>query len=160
MPFVLTHLPKSAFTVKVVAVTTSGAKLVSTKRYSDCAKPSPKNACVSTTSLTVRVPHRAGTRVVLVRAYVNGRRKAVVHGRRVTQLTLTRLPQARFTLKLVTLDSRGRRGVSRPDELFCVAHLRPDLPNQIGLENRNARYHGFTPTRSGFPPGRPARRRR
>ena len=120
-PFVLTHLPKSAFTVKVVAVTTSGAELVSTKRFSNCAKSSPKKACVSATRLTVRVPHRAGTRVVLVRAYVNGRRKAVVHGRRVTQLTLTRLPHARFTLKLVTLDTSGQRGVSRQSFLACTA---------------------------------------
>jgi hypothetical protein len=124
-PFVLTHLPKSAFTVKVVAVTTSGAKLVSSKRYSNCAKPSPKPACVSTTRLTVRVPHPAGTRVVLVRAYVNGRRKAVVHGRRVTRLTLTRLPHARFTLKLVTRDARGRRGVSRQAFLGCAESAQP-----------------------------------
>lgn len=122
-PFVLTHLPKSAFTVKVVAVTTSGAKLVSTKRYSNCAKPSPKKACVSTTSLTVRVPDRAGTHVVLVRAYVNGRGKAVIHGRRITQLTLTQLPHARFTLKLVTLDPRGRRGMSRQSFLGCAASV-------------------------------------
>jgi hypothetical protein len=114
-PFVLTHLPKSAFTVKVVAVTTSGAKLVSTKRFSNCAKPSPKKACVSATRVTVRVPHRAGTRVVLVRAYVNGRQKAVIHGRRVTQVTLTRLPHARFTLKL------GPRGVIRQSFLGCGA---------------------------------------
>jgi hypothetical protein len=120
-PFVLTQLPSSAFTVKVVAVTTKGATLVNTKQYSNCAKPSPEPACVGTTKLTVHVPQPAGTRVVLVQAYVNGHRKTVVHGRRITQLTLTRLPQARFTVKLVTRDARGRRSASSQSFQGCAA---------------------------------------
>lgn len=37
-PFVLTHLPAGSFTVRVVAVTTKGRRLATTKRYGGCAK--------------------------------------------------------------------------------------------------------------------------
>jgi sugar lactone lactonase YvrE len=110
--FTVSHLPRSSFSVKVVAVTTRGRKLVSRKRYTNCARPPAAKTCINTSRLTVRVPEPAGSPVVLVTAYVNGRRSSVVRGRRVAQVTLTRLPHGRFTVTLRIQDASGNRAAS------------------------------------------------
>jgi hypothetical protein len=44
--------------------------------------------------------------------YVNGHRVKRVHGRRITRITLKRLPQGIFKVKIVSVSSRGSRIVS------------------------------------------------
>jgi sugar lactone lactonase YvrE len=105
--FVLTHLPKSSFTVKIVAITTRGRQLVTTKHYANCAKPAqPK--CTGTRHVTVKVPQRHGDPAVLVTVYVNARRVKVVRGHSITRVGLTGVPRRTFTVKLVTRYARGK----------------------------------------------------
>jgi hypothetical protein len=117
--FTVSHLPRSSFSVKVVAVTTRGRKLVWRRRYKNCARPRAAKTCINTSRLTVRVPEPAGSPVVLVTAYVNGRRSTVVRGRRVTQVTLTRLPHGRFTVTLGIRDASGTRATSSQSFRGC-----------------------------------------
>jgi sugar lactone lactonase YvrE len=119
-PVVISNLPKSSFTLKVVAITTKGKRLVTNRSYADCAKPA-KTACVSTSSLSVRVPQRPGTSVRTVEVYVNGRRRKVVHGRSITSVKLKGLPQGSFTVKLVTRTANGKRSTSTPHFTGCPA---------------------------------------
>lgn len=118
-PFTVSHLPRTSFTVKVVAVTTRGRRLVSSRRYTNCAKPPARKACVGTSELTMHVPRPAGSPVVLVTAYVDGRRAAVVRARRVTQVTLRRLPHGRFTVTLGIKDAQGNRATTSQSFQGC-----------------------------------------
>jgi hypothetical protein len=61
-------------------------------------------------SFAIHQPKRG--RVVSVVAYVNGKRVKRVRGRRVTRMTLKKLPQGRFTVRIVATTSRGSRTVS------------------------------------------------
>jgi hypothetical protein len=107
-PFVLTHLPGSSFSVKIVAITTTGRQLVTTKHYANCASPAPAK-CTSTRRVTVKVPPRRGDPAVRVDVYVNARHVKVVSGRRVSQVVLTAIPHGRFTIRLVTRYRDGKR---------------------------------------------------
>jgi sugar lactone lactonase YvrE len=109
-PFTLSKLPRSSFTVKIVAVTTSGKRLVSSKHYGNCAKP-PTRKC--TARLTVQVAQRHGARAVRVDEWLNGRHSHTVRGRAVKRVTLSHPPHGRFTLKLVTRYTRGKRATTR-----------------------------------------------
>ncbi len=103
-PFVISHLPRSSFTVKIVAVTTSGRELVSIKRYDNCATP-PSRPCGA--AVTLAVPQRPGARAVTVAVSVAGRRTLTAHGHSVQVVRLVRAPRGRFTAKLVTHYTRG-----------------------------------------------------
>jgi alpha-glucosidase (family GH31 glycosyl hydrolase) len=71
------------------------------------------HGCVDRRKFSFRIHQpSAGGRIVRVTAYVNGRRARVKRGRRVTRITLRRLPKGRFTVRIVALSSRGRRTVS------------------------------------------------
>ena len=119
-PFVLANLPKTSFTVKIVAITTSGKTLIKREFFANCHKPAP--ACVATRSLKVRVPQRGtASRIVKVEVYVNGRRKKVVRGARLTTVTLHGLPHGRFTVKLFTRDARGRHATNTQTFTGCAA---------------------------------------
>jgi sugar lactone lactonase YvrE len=118
-PFVLTHLPSSSFTVKVVAVTTTGKRLVTSTYYANCARPTPAG-CGS--KLVVNVPQRKGDPATLVYAYVNGKRVSVVHGRAITRITLTKLPRGAFTVALITHYARGRPATTRKTYAGCSGH--------------------------------------
>jgi hypothetical protein len=117
-PFVLTHLPSSSFTVKVVAVTTTGKRLVTSTYYANCAKP---NHASCTNTLVLSVPQRKGDPATAVYAYVNGKRVSVVHGRAIKQVTLTRLPHSAFTVTLITHYARGRTATARKTYAGCSA---------------------------------------
>src|SRR5205807_2967151 len=91
-PFVLSHLPRSSFTVKVVARARKGKKLLSlvtTKHYANCSKPPPK--CTNRHRLRLGVPQRRGDRAVRVEVFLRGRRSKVVRRHSVTHVTLRNL---------------------------------------------------------------------
>lgn len=112
-PFVLAHLPRTSFTVTIVAVTTTGRQVATTQHYRNCDRSS-RARCTGTRALRVLVPQRRGDPARLVAAYVNGRRVAMLHGRAVRRLTLHRLPHGRFTVRLYVRYARGRpAGTSR-----------------------------------------------
>lgn len=117
-PFVLTHLPESSFTVEVVAVTTTGKRLVTSRHYANCAKP-PAAKCMS--KLIVSVPQRRGDPARLIDAYVNAKRVSVVRGKAIRQITLTRLPHGHFTVKLITHYAHGRPATSYKTYAGCPA---------------------------------------
>jgi sugar lactone lactonase YvrE len=118
-PIVLSRLPSSSFTLKVIATTMSGKQLITTQFFANCQKPKPA-ACVNTSSLTVSVPQAHGRRVVAVEVYVNGHLTRVVHGPSITRVALKLLPRGRFTVKLVTRDARGRRATTSHSFLGCA----------------------------------------
>jgi hypothetical protein len=55
----------------------------------------------------------AGVHVVSVVAYVNGKRVKTARGRRVKKLSLARLPQGTFTVRIVATTSRGTKTISK-----------------------------------------------
>lgn len=118
-PVVISNLPKSSFTLEVVAITTTGKRLVTKQSYANCAKPATAT-CVNTGSLSVRVPQRRGTSVRMVEVYVNGRRTKVLHGRNITAVTLERLPHGGFTVKLVTRTANGKGSTSTRHFTGCA----------------------------------------
>ena len=61
-------------------------------------------------SFHVHQPHN--DRVVRVRSYVNGKRAASARGRRITHITLKRLPKGVFTVKIVAVTKRGLKTIS------------------------------------------------
>jgi sugar lactone lactonase YvrE len=117
-PFKLTQLPRSSFTVKIVAVTTKGRRLVTTKHYANCSKPVQK-PCTNTHQLTVQVPQRRGDRAVRVEVYLNGRRVEVIRGHSVGRIELAGLPRGRFTVRLVTHYARGKSGATSHTFVGC-----------------------------------------
>jgi hypothetical protein len=102
--FVLSHLPRSAFTVKIVAVTTKGQQLISSRYYGNCTQPTRK--CTAPVKLSV--PQRRGTSAVAVALWVSGKHTRTVRGHRLRTVTITHPPRGSFNVKLVTHYKRGR----------------------------------------------------
>jgi sugar lactone lactonase YvrE len=119
-PIVISQLPKSSFTLEVVAITSKGKRMVTKKFYTNCAKPASA-VCVKTGSLLMRVPQPGAGRVVSVEVYVNGRRVRLVRGQSIMRVTLKGLPHGRFTVKLVTRSSSGKRATSSQTFTGCAA---------------------------------------
>lgn len=109
-PFTLTHLPSSSFTVKVVALTTSGKRLVTTTYYTNCAKPASASC---TRGIVASVPQRKGNPATAVYAYVDGKRVGVVHGKAIKRITLKKPPHGTFTLTLITHYRHGGQDTTR-----------------------------------------------
>jgi sugar lactone lactonase YvrE len=103
-PFVLSHLPRSSYKLKIVAVTTKGKRLVRSKYYGNCAEPRRK----CTAPVTVAVPQRHRIRALTVGVWVSGRHTRTVRGHNVKAVTLKHPPRDSFKLKLVTDYTRGR----------------------------------------------------
>jgi hypothetical protein len=78
-----------------------------------------RHGCVPTRRFTVRLRHTRRARIVAVRAYVNGKRRASKRGRSIKRLTLKRLPHKRFTLRVEATESTGMRLVSRRTYTGC-----------------------------------------
>jgi hypothetical protein len=74
--------------------------------------PPKSKSCVDRRKFTFRIHQPRRGRVVSAVAYVNGKRVKRVRGRRVTRLTLKRLPQGAFTVRIVATTSRGSKTVS------------------------------------------------
>ena len=77
------------------------------------ASPLPSNGhCKDTRKFAFRLHQPRGGRIVRVNVYVNGRRVQRLHGHRVSHVTLRRLPQGVFKVKIVAVTSFGSRTVS------------------------------------------------
>ena len=69
--------------------------------------PSKKN-CVATGRFVLHLRHPRHQRLVRVKAYIDGRKAADRHGRRIRKLVLRHLPRGRrFKLKIIEVTSRG-----------------------------------------------------
>ena len=75
--------------------------------------PPRSKSCIDRRKFTFRIHQPKRGRVVSVVAYVNGKRVKTVRGRRVTRLTLKRLPRRTFTVRIVATTNRGSRTVSK-----------------------------------------------
>ncbi|MEA2428210.1 MAG: sulfoquinovosidase [Thermoleophilaceae bacterium] len=71
-----------------------------------------QRACVDRRKFSFRVHQPRRGSIVRLDVFVNGRRTALLRGRRITRVTLTRLPQGRFTVRIVAHWARGPRTVS------------------------------------------------
>jgi hypothetical protein len=95
--------------------------------------PPRSKSCVDRRKFTFRIHQPRRGRVVSVVAYVNGKRAKRVNGRRVTRLTLERLPQRVFTVRIVATTNRGSRTVSTRRYTGCKksrprTRVRPPRP--------------------------------
>jgi hypothetical protein len=68
--------------------------------------------CVDRRKFAFRIHQPRHGRIVAVRVFLDGKRVKSVHGRRVTRVTLTRLPRGTFTVKVVATTNRHSRTVS------------------------------------------------
>jgi hypothetical protein len=71
--------------------------------------PVAPGACVDGRSFRFRFHHSGRARVVRVAVFVNGRRRLVRRGHDIKRVTLARLPQSNFTVRIVTTFSNGAR---------------------------------------------------
>jgi hypothetical protein len=74
--------------------------------------PPASRSCVDRRKLSVRIHQPRRRRIVSVVAYLNGKRVKSARGRRVTRLTLRRLPKRTFTIRIVATTNRGSKTVS------------------------------------------------
>jgi predicted acyl esterase len=77
-----------------------------------CRKTGEPRACIDRRKFRFTIDQPRRGRIVKVTAFVNGKRRAVKRGRRVTELTLRRLPRRTFTVRIVALASNGQRTIS------------------------------------------------
>ena len=73
----------------------------------------PSRRCVDTRRFRFLFHHDAGARVVRVQVYVNGVLRIDRRGRDIRRLTLKRLPQRRFVVKIVATQSSGTVLITR-----------------------------------------------
>jgi hypothetical protein len=69
-------------------------------------------SCVDTRKWSFRLHHSRKSRVVSVVAYVNGKRKMSRRGTSISRVTLKRLPQKTFKVRIVATQSNGTRLIS------------------------------------------------
>jgi hypothetical protein len=74
--------------------------------------PAAPGGCVDRRKFTFALHHAPHTRVVRVRAYVNGKLKLSRRGRDIRKLTLRRLPQRSFKVRIVATQSSGSKLIS------------------------------------------------
>jgi beta-glucosidase len=82
--------------------------------------PAAAKGCVDTRRFSFRLHHAPHARVVRVAVYVNGHLKLRRHGRDIRRVTLARLPQGRFRVRIVSTQSSGSRLVSRRTYHGCL----------------------------------------
>jgi len=68
--------------------------------------------CVDRRKFSFRLHHAPRARVVRVRVYVNGKRKLSRRGRNIRKITLKRLPQGTFKVRIVATQSSGSKLIS------------------------------------------------
>jgi hypothetical protein len=68
--------------------------------------------CVDRRKFAFRIHQPRKSRIVRAVAYIDGKRSASKRGKRVTQITVARLPQKTFTLKIVATAANGQKTVS------------------------------------------------
>jgi hypothetical protein len=76
------------------------------------SKRASAGRCVDRRRFTFRFHRSRGARVVRVRVFVNGKRRLVRRGRDIKRVTIRRLAQRRFTVRIVTTYSNGSKRTS------------------------------------------------
>jgi hypothetical protein len=76
------------------------------------SKPAGAGKCADRRKFTFRFHRARGARVVAVRVFVNGKRRVLRRGRDIKTVSLARLPQRRFTVRIVTTFSNGKKRTS------------------------------------------------
>ncbi len=82
-------------------------------------KPQP-SSCVDRRRFTYTLHHRRGARVVEVRVYVNGKHRLDRHGSNIRTVSISRLPEGRFKVKIVSIQSLGGELISRRTYRGCA----------------------------------------
>jgi hypothetical protein len=82
--------------------------------------PVGAGGCVDKRSFTFRFHRSRGARVVRVAIYVNGKRRVLKRGRDIKSVKLAKLPQGKFTVKIVTTFSNGSKRTSRRTYKGCT----------------------------------------
>jgi hypothetical protein len=78
------------------------------------------SGCVDRRRFSFRLHHDRGARIVKVVVYVNGRRALSRRGRSVGRVTLRRLPQKRFVVRIVSTQSNGVKRTSTRTYKGCA----------------------------------------
>src|SRR3954466_4211104 len=99
------------------------------------APPPSRGRCKDLRKFSFRLPQPRGARIVRVTVYVNGRRVKQVQGRRITHIAIRRLPRGVFTVKIVSVSSRGSRTVSVRTYRGC----RKGRPHRLPHRHRHRR---------------------
>jgi hypothetical protein len=76
--------------------------------------------CVDRRKFTFTLHHGPNARVVRVKVYVNGKRKLTRKGRSIRKLTLRRLPQGSFKVRIVATQSSGSQLISTRTYRGCT----------------------------------------
>jgi dienelactone hydrolase len=83
--------------------------------------PHPKQPpCVDRRRFRFRLHHSRHARVVKVEVFINGRRKLTRTGRNITSVTISRLPQRVFHVKIVSTQSTGSKLISTRTYRGCT----------------------------------------
>ena len=82
--------------------------------------PSRRGTCVDRRKFTFRLHHARGTRIVQVDAFVNGKRNLHLRKRSISRISLKRLPQGIFRVRIVARQSNGSRKVSTRTYRGCA----------------------------------------
>jgi hypothetical protein len=88
------------------------------------SRPVGGRSCVDRRRYTFRLRPPRGARVVRVQVFVNGKRKVARKGRNIKQVTIRRLPRAKFRVRVVSTFSNGSKRVSTRTYKGC-AKTRP-----------------------------------
>jgi pimeloyl-ACP methyl ester carboxylesterase len=85
------------------------------------ALPLPSNrACIDRRKFTFKLHHARRARVVAVKVFVNGKRRANRRGHDIKQVTLRRLPRRKFKVKIVATQSGGSALISTRTYRGCT----------------------------------------
>ena len=76
--------------------------------------------CVDRRKFKFRLHHPRHVRVIEATAYVDGKRKAHRRGRSLKTLKLPKLPQGKFTVRIVTRLSNGKKSISKRRYFGCT----------------------------------------
>jgi hypothetical protein len=95
----------------------------------------PNRRCVDTRKFSFRLHHAKSSRIVRVDVYVNGKRKVHRKGRNIGRVTLTRLPQRQFVVKVVARQSSGSTITSTRTYKGC----KKSRPRSRGHHHRRTR---------------------
>jgi dienelactone hydrolase len=95
-----------------VNLTSDGPTQVVIRGCATALPPPPRGGCVDRRRFTFKLHHARRSRVVDVVVYVNGKRRLHRRGRDIRRVTLKRLPQKRFRVRIVATQSGGSKLIS------------------------------------------------
>jgi hypothetical protein len=82
--------------------------------------PAAAKGCVDTRRFSFKLHHGRHARVVKVKVFVNGRLKLVRRGHNIQRVTIPRLPQGTFKVRIVSTQSTGSTLTSTRTYHGCV----------------------------------------